>query len=183
MIPDTVRDKKKKLQGVCVCVCVCVCVFVSFFLAISFNLFLRDCPLSYKFVGLEGHCIPLCSEITNNPSSEFHLTSLTQGHLAKSCPFLEMGVRGLIRKTIHSTGHSNVRELFSSLLDISERKSHTHFPINLSKFILFPAENCFLNFAPITVNSLTVSCTTLEPMAFSLTHSLPHAQGLAHSAY
>ena len=142
MIPDTVRDKKKKLQGVCVCVC------VFLFLAISLNLFLRDCPLSYKFVGLEGHCIPLCSEITNNPSSESHLTPLTQGHLAKSCPFLEMGVRGLIRKTIHSTGHSNVRELFSSLLDISERKSHTHFPINLSKFILFPAEKLFSKFCP-----------------------------------
>ena len=142
---DTRYGQRKEIEATRG-VCVCVCVFL--FLAISLNLFLRDCPRSYKFVGLEGHCIPLCSEITNNPSSESHLTPLTQGHLAKSCPFLEMGVRGLIRKTIHSTGHSNVRELFSSLLDISERKSHTHFPINLSKFILFPAEKLFSKFCP-----------------------------------
>lgn len=89
---------------------------------------------------------PIWFKIANNLSSEFHLTHLTQGHLAKSCPFLVIGVHGLIRQTIHSTGHGNVRELFSSLLDISTKKSHRHFQINLPKFkvILFPAAKLFL---------------------------------------
>ena len=73
---------------------------------------------------------------------------------------------------------------FSALYWISQKESLTRISQSICPNSFYSLlKNCFLNFAPITVNSLTVSCTTLEPMAFSLTHFLPHSQGLAHSAY
>lgn len=51
-------------------------------------------------------------KIANNLSSEFHLTCLAQGYLAKSCLFLVLGVPGLIREPFIAHSHSNVRELF-----------------------------------------------------------------------
>lgn len=85
-------------------------------------------------------------KIANNLSPEFHLTYLAQGHLAKPCLFLALGVPGLIREPFIAHSHSNVRNSLSSLLDISIRKSHRHFQISLSKFkvILFPAAKLFL---------------------------------------
>ena len=75
---------------------------------------------------------------------------------------------------------------FSALHWISQKESLTRISKSIcpnSKSFYSLLKNCFLNFSPITVNSLTVSCTTPEPVAFPLTHSLPHSHGLAHNAY
>ena len=75
---------------------------------------------------------------------------------------------------------------FSALYWISQKESLTRVSKSIcpnSKSCYSLLKNCFLSFSPITVNSLTVSCTTPEPTALSLTHSLPHSHGLAHSVY
>lgn len=51
-------------------------------------------------------------KIANNLSSEFHLTCLAQGHLAKSGFFIVLGRVGLIREPFIVHSHSNVRKLF-----------------------------------------------------------------------
>lgn len=89
---------------------------------------------------------PVWFEIDNNSSSEFYLALLTQGHLTESC-LLVTGVHCSPGSRFLADMATRMSESpFGPLLDISIRKPHEHFQINLSKFkvILFLAAKLLL---------------------------------------